>query len=1153
VRHHRLVLFAVLSRVLLFGPLANAQSAPSPQPPAAPTQSNTSAASADSRKGGVLHGHIKSGPVPMPGVSITATNTLTGKKYTTTTDVTGAFAMSIPQNGRYVLKTDLAAFAPVTKEALLNATSHDQTVDFEIVLASRAEQATQQEARSTRQYSGTGAQALNLANALSGALDASANNGGALGSTGAQLPTLAGNNDFSSNDSVTVSGQAGVTNPFAGINTDQLREDLEDRQQQQSLSQTPGQNSDSGRGAGGAGFGGGGGFGGGRIISLGPGGGGGRLGNFRHFRPDQPHGAFFWNGGNSALNALPFSLQGQPIDQPPYNSNNFGLTLIGEPFIPKLTKPSTKDTVFFTLSGQRTSAPVQTQYANVPTSAERNGDFSGLISKDGTQIPIYDPTTGAQFPGNAIPQERISQQARALLNYLPPPNLPGATQNYFLLQTQETNTTQLGTRYIRTIGNNGGGQRLPAFLTQFSNQKGLRQNVNLNFNYTHNASDNVTIFPQLGGKTFSNGYSLQTGYTIGYGRLTNNFSVGWNRSDGETTNFFTNSQDIATQLGIHDFSGQAITSNPLNYGLPNIVLSQFTGLSETQPSVRIQQTISFSESSSWRHGKHNFRFGADYRRIHLDMLSSPNTTGTFYFTGYNTQNPNTRNQTSGQTSSTVSSGSDFADLLLGLPQETTIQAPLQKAYTRANAWDIFAQDDFRARSNLTLLYGLRYEYFSPYAEKYDHLAMLQPLNNFTSVTSVLPNAPGFPHTLIYPYRLGFSPRLGFALRAMKDTVIRGGYGINYTNAQYGTIIRSLVYQPPFANVQTNEQTSGANISLANGLAPANSTHTLLPTFSVNPHYKLPNVQVWNLDVQRTMPWGIVLNVGYNGAKGTHLDITTAPRDPSTGDPIGGVFFNYEDAPGFSNFNAATVRLRKRLQKGVSLGATYTYSHGIDNAGSIGGTSTIVAQNWLDLRAEEGNSSFDQRHKVNGDYTFELPFGPDKAYLNNGNWASHAFSNILVTGSFGFATGIPLNPTYTASSADVARGTAGSLRPDRVLGTSVTAGSGSRYQWFNTTAFTVPIAPCPVSVTPCPVSTPPVYGSASRNSIPGPGTISNNMSLSKTVQMGETRSFEMRATATNVFNTIQYSGVNSSIDSRAAGQVTSVANTRQFTFLARYRF
>jgi hypothetical protein len=123
-------------------------------------------------------------------------------------------------------------------------------------------------------------------------------------------------------------------------------------------------------------------------------------------------------------------------------------------------------------------------------------------------------------------------------------------------------------------------------------------------------------------------------------------------------------------------------------------------------------------------------------------------------------------------------------------------------------------------------------------------------------------------------------------------------------------------------------------------------------------------------------------------------------------------------------------------------------------------------------------------------------------------------------------------------ADVARGTTGTLRPDRVAGTSITAGGGSLKKWFNTAAFSAPAGS---------------YGTASRNSIAGPGTVTNNMSLAKTVQVGDARSWEFRATANNVFNTVQYSGVDTNVVSSTFGQVTSVGSMRSFQFTSKFRF
>jgi len=346
-------------------------------------------------------------------------------------------------------------------------------------------------------------------------------------------------------------------------------------------------------------------------------------------------------------------------------------------------------------------------------------------------------------------------------------------------------------------------------------------------------------------------------------------------------------------------------------------------------------------------------------------------------------------------------------------------------------------------------------------------------------------------------------------------VVRAGYGINYTVGQYATFATTMAHQPPFANEQTNEALAcpaGATdcLSLGNGFpSPA-----INGNYALDPHYKLPYVQAWNLDVQKTMPWGVVVNLGYNGSKGSRLDDTIAPRPSATSpntDPTN-LIFNYEEAVAFSRFNAGTVRVNKRLSGGISLGANYQYSHSIDDAGSVGGTSTVVAQNWQDLQAEEGNSSFDVRHQVSGTYLYELPFGKDKYWVTSGV-GSHILEGFSVSGSYTFATGTPLTPSYQAAESSVACGTAGSLRPE-LTGVPVTAGGGSLEQWFNPAAFTAPV-PANASY-PCAV-----FGNAPRNSIAGPGKVQNNMSLSKTMQLGDTRSMEFRGTASNVFNTVQY--------------------------------
>jgi hypothetical protein len=227
-----------------------------------------------------------------------------------------------------------------------------------------------------------------------------------------------------------------------------------------------------------------------------------------------------------------------------------------------------------------------------------------------------------------------------------------------------------------------------------------------------------------------------------------------------------------------------------------------------------------------------------------------------------------------------------------------------------------------------------------------------------------------------------------------------------------------------------------------------------------------------------------------------------------------------------------------MQKGVSLQATYQYGHSIDNASSIGGSTAVPAQNDKNLDAEEGNSAFDIRHKVTGNWVLELPFGPNRAYLAKGGFWSKALDGFSLSGDFTFATGTYYTPRYVATIAETATGTNNSLRPNRDFSQPI-HGAGTILSWFNTAAFSDP-----------PANT---FGTASRGSIRGPGTVAVDASLARTVSLGETRSFEARFTANNVFNTVQYSGIDTTLNSRTFGQVTSAAPMRRITFLARYRF
>ncbi len=214
-------------------PQAQASQTPADQIPANQTPSNLAPpapAASDAPEtvaGGRLHGVAKSGTIPLPGVTVIAQNTLTGKRYSTTTDITGSWQLNIPQNGRYVIRTQFAAFAQGSQEAILNATSHDQLVNFELILASRQAALDQQQANqqgnvaaAVRQMAGNSPENLSLTTALSADTDTGA---GTAGASGAALPSIAGNSDFS-DESVAITGQAGQVSAMAGLDPDRVRD-----------------------------------------------------------------------------------------------------------------------------------------------------------------------------------------------------------------------------------------------------------------------------------------------------------------------------------------------------------------------------------------------------------------------------------------------------------------------------------------------------------------------------------------------------------------------------------------------------------------------------------------------------------------------------------------------------------------------------------------------------------------------------------------------------------------------------------------------------------------------------------------------------------------------------------------------------------------
>lgn len=1069
----------------------------------------------------IVRGTIKAGVTPLPGVTVTASNTLTGKKVSAATAPDGSFALTLPSRGRYVIKAEQAAFAPTTKEVVITPETPQATVDADLMLASRAQMLAAQQQQGAQQIAAAlanrGMQSLSVTESDNGGIpntDTSGQTGGLpLNGAGADAPT----------ESVSVSGAMGQAQNF-GMNPDELEDRIQEIRERIQAEGGGGGNMvfvgpGEGGGFGGPGGGPRGGPGGGPVLML-----GGRM--MGRFNVNQPHGSIFYSTNNSIFDAAPFQINGlgssvAPTQKSDYAQHRFGVT-IGSPLkIPHIVN-SEKTFVFLNWTGGRNENPYD-NFSTVPTSAERQGDFSGL----GKQL--IDPTTGQPLPGNQIAS--INPSAQALLKFIPLPNLPGAVNNFHYVTSLQQNNDQIAIRLIHNFGE--GATFMPGGGRGGRGGRRLQNNINFNLNYSDSSNQVSNPFPTLLGTTQSSGINTGIGWVASKNRITNNLHFNYNRSHSHLSNLFQDSQNIAALAGIN-----GVSQDPFNYGVPTLVFNNFQTVNDTGGSLINNQTFSWSDSVIWRRGKHNLRVGGDFRRIYNDIRSAQNARGSFTFNDSGTF-PGS------------SSGYDFANFLLGLPAQTSIQGGSATYNFRQNSWDLFLQDDWRVTGSLSLNLGLRYEYVSPFSEANNRIVNLDLNPTITAAIPVLPGSSGpftgeFPITVVEPDRNNFAPRVGFAWRPMKKTVVRGGYGVNYNTGQYGSIVQNLAFQPPFAFTETNVSSTTQVLTLENGFPPPASNQTT-NNFAVDKNYKLGYVQIWNLNIQREITPSLLLNLGYNGSKGTDLDMERAPnRLPDGRLRIADVQpFILETSQGDSILHAATVQLRKRMRHGMAAQGTYVFSKSIDNASSIGGGAVIVAQNDLDLAAERGLSSFDQRHKFTGNFTYELPFGTGKKWLNNnGGWLENAFGDWLWSGNFTVASGFPFTPRVLGASSDISQGLNGTLRAnivgDPYSGTCPNGFSVGTIQcWFNTSAFAVPVAG--------------TFGDARRNSIIGPGQFTFGMSVSKTLLAKDTRALELRVSANNVFNHPEYTSIGTILGTPTYGQVVAAGSMRTVNLSARYRF
>jgi trimeric autotransporter adhesin len=822
------------------------------------------------------------------------------------------------------------------------------------------------------------------------------------------------------------------------------------------------------------------------------------FGNNRRGGRSLYNGSIGMNLGNSVLDARPYSLTGQDTEKP-QTSRLVGLFNFGGPLkIPRLLRRNGPN---FTVNYQWThSRNGTTQTGLMPTGAQRIGDLSALAT------PVIDPLSGKAFIGNQIPLGRISPQATALMALYPQPNFAGTAYNYQIPVINVTHADALSVRMNKGVGR----KNQLSWLFQMQSSRGDSPNL-LGFLDTNR------------GLGFNANVVWRRTFTP---RFYGNFSYTLSRQSLSQNPFFANRTNVSGLAGV---TGN--NQDPENWGPPSLsFFSGISGLNDGIFSRTHNQTATAAYDSTWNHGRHNVAFGADLRRLQLNTIQQQNPRGGFQFAGTFTGGPTT----------------DIAGFLLGIPDTSTIAFGNADKYLRGYGEDAYLNDDWRVNPSLTLNLGVRWQYNSPYYEKYGRLVNLDVAPGFTAVAPVVANAPTgsltgmhYPDSLLQTDKHGFMPKIGLAWRPISGSslVIRAGYDVNYDTSGYSSIAMQMWQQSPLSTSLRVTNSAANPLTLANGFVgtPGGTPQT----FGVDPNFKLGYVQNWQLIVQKDLPFSLQMVATYNGTKGTRAMQQFYPNTY----PVGTVLscptclpsgFTYMTSNGNSTREAGILQIRRRLRSGFTATATYTFAKAIDDAVLGGaGQGSVVAQNWLDLAGERGLSNFDQRHQLSLQMQYTTGLGLGGGTLLTG-WRGVLYKEWTFATQVNAGTGRPLSPVYAAPVA----GVSGSLRPN-YTGAPLYDATGGLF--LNPAAYVAPAAG--------------QWGNAGRDSITGPNQFSMGATMARTFRMNDRMNLTLQLNASNVLNHVVFSSWNTTLGStqfglppsQAANQMRQIQTTLRLSF------
>jgi hypothetical protein len=585
----------------------------------------------------------------------------------------------------------------------------------------------------------------------------------------------------------------------------------------------------------------------------------------------------------------------------------------------------------------------------------------------------------------------------------------------------------------------------------------------------------------------------------------------------------------------HDFNtsfnviGLGLNTGAAHTGAPSISISGFDGTGETPPEGRNDVTGHVTDALSYDIGKHQFRFGGEYRRAQLDEFYFRNSLGSFTFDGSQGVNHKGYPVNPNAYGSTVKA---LADFLAGEVDTSSFAQGNAERLIYVNSYDLFAQDTWQLTPRLNVNYGLRYDYVGPLYNGDHNLPTFIP----GSATGLAVQGAGLAN--LYPQdRNNFGPRFGFSFqpRAGGSLVVRGSFGVFYDSSSLS---------PFFDNRPSNGGPNGfegnpAGTSPVQTFTPSGYTivsgqpifntgaASVVGIFSVDPKFRTPYTYNYQLGIEQSLGSRAVFSLGYVGSNSrkqiTLADINQTPLNAASATPVQSSRPYYSQYPNYgvinqvksngdANYNSLQTTLRTRDYHGLSTVLNYTWAHNLDDMTVY---RSRLPQDSRNLNGAYGNSDYGTRNDFNGAVFYNLPrLGHGPEWLSSG-WQ--------VNGAVSFHGGLPFN---IATSSDNS-GTGEKYQRPNAIGnpyagvTHTIVSSG--IQWINAAAFTTPAAG--------------TFGDLRRNQVFGPGYGDIDLSVFKNTKIWERVTLQLRAEMFNLYNRNNYAQPGGTFGSSSFGKVS----------------